>query len=268
MCPKDKLFRGYIDLEIQLREFDNCRRLYEKFLEFGPDNCTTWIKFAELEGILGDIDRARAIYELAIEQTRLDMPELLWKAFIDFEIEQQEYDRARKLYSKLLKRTQHVKVWLSLAQFEASIDESDSMERARDVFEQAYKTLRTATDKEERLMLVEHWLDFEKERGSKESLARVEKYRPKHIRQRRRILAEDGTESGQWEEYMQLIFPDDEAVQPHLKLLEMAKRWKKGQDEIPTAAKDTTENYNPTVVEDDVPLPQSHVDDEEMNDES
>ncbi|CAF5139587.1 unnamed protein product, partial [Rotaria magnacalcarata] len=23
MCPKDKLFRGYIDLEIQLREFDN-----------------------------------------------------------------------------------------------------------------------------------------------------------------------------------------------------------------------------------------------------
>jgi hypothetical protein len=38
------------------------------------------------------------------------MPELLWKAFIDFEIEQQEYDRARKLYSKLLKKTQHVKV--------------------------------------------------------------------------------------------------------------------------------------------------------------
>ncbi|CAG7820822.1 unnamed protein product, partial [Allacma fusca] len=25
MCPKDKLFRGYIDLEIQLREFDRCR---------------------------------------------------------------------------------------------------------------------------------------------------------------------------------------------------------------------------------------------------
>lgn len=44
MCPKDKLFRGYIDLEIQLREFDNARKLYEKFLEFEPDNCTTWIK--------------------------------------------------------------------------------------------------------------------------------------------------------------------------------------------------------------------------------
>ncbi|VEL10380.1 unnamed protein product [Protopolystoma xenopodis] len=43
-CPKDKLFRGYIELEIQLREFDRCRRLYEKFLEFAPENCTTWMR--------------------------------------------------------------------------------------------------------------------------------------------------------------------------------------------------------------------------------
>ena len=43
-CPKDKLFRGYIDLEIQLREFHRCRILYEKFLEFSPENCTTWMK--------------------------------------------------------------------------------------------------------------------------------------------------------------------------------------------------------------------------------
>jgi crooked neck len=267
MCPKDKLFRGYIDLEIQLREFDNCRKLYEKFLEFGPDNCTTWIKFAELESILGDVERARSIYELAIEQPRLDMPELLWKAFIDFEIDQQEYDRARKLYTKLLRKTQHVKVWLSLAQFEASIDESDSMDRARDVFEQAYKTLRTANDKEERLMLVEHWLDFEKERGTKESVVRVEQYFPKRVKQRRKILTEDGIESAQWEEFMQLVFPDDEAIQPHLKLLDMAKRWKKGQDEV-AATTTTTTIANTTTIEDDVPLPESRVDDEEMNDES
>ncbi|XP_020808655.1 protein crooked neck-like [Drosophila serrata] len=28
MCPRDKLVLGYIDLEIQLREFDSCRVLY------------------------------------------------------------------------------------------------------------------------------------------------------------------------------------------------------------------------------------------------
>jgi len=82
MCPKDKLFREYIELEIQLREFDRCRTLYNKFIEFAPENCTTWIKFAELETILGENDRAEAIYELAVEQPRLDMPEVVKKSFL------------------------------------------------------------------------------------------------------------------------------------------------------------------------------------------
>ncbi len=93
-----------------MREFDRCRILYEKYLEFNPRNCTTWVKYAELESILGDADRARAIYELASEQPRLDMPEIVWKAFIDFEIEAQELNNVRGLYERLLAKTQHVKV--------------------------------------------------------------------------------------------------------------------------------------------------------------
>ena len=85
-------------MEIQLREFDRCRTLYQKFLEFAPENCTTWIKFAELETILGDPHRARAIFELAIEQRELDMPEVLWKTYIDFEVDLGEIDNARSLY--------------------------------------------------------------------------------------------------------------------------------------------------------------------------
>lgn len=27
MCPKGKLFKGYIDIELKLREFDRCRRV-------------------------------------------------------------------------------------------------------------------------------------------------------------------------------------------------------------------------------------------------
>ena len=67
-------------------------------------------QYAELETILGDVDRARAIFELAIKQPKLDMPEVLWKAYIDFEVEQEEYDNTRNLYRRLLDRTQHVKV--------------------------------------------------------------------------------------------------------------------------------------------------------------
>ena len=67
-------------------------------------------QYAELETILGDSDRARAIFELAINQPKLDMPEVLWKSYIDFEIEQSEHDNTRGLYRRLLERTRHVKV--------------------------------------------------------------------------------------------------------------------------------------------------------------
>lgn len=75
------------------------------------------VKFAELETLLGDGERARAIYELAITQPRLDMPELLWKAFIDFETGQGEIARARQLYERLLERTHHVKVYHTILNF-------------------------------------------------------------------------------------------------------------------------------------------------------
>lgn len=40
------------------------------------------MKYAELETLLGDVERARGIYELAIKQPKLDMPEILWKVII------------------------------------------------------------------------------------------------------------------------------------------------------------------------------------------
>ena len=54
------------------------------------------------------------MFELAITQPKLDMPEVLWKAYIDFEIEQEEFNNTRNLYRRLLRRTQHVKVQLHI----------------------------------------------------------------------------------------------------------------------------------------------------------
>ncbi|KAJ4929395.1 hypothetical protein JOQ06_005003 [Pogonophryne albipinna] len=227
-CPKNKLLKGYIELELQLREFDRCRKLYEKYLEFTPENCTTWIKFSELETILGDVERARAIFELAIGQPRLDMPEVLWKSYIDFEIEQEEFGNTRNLYKRLLQRTQHVKVWISFAKFELSIDGSERLQKSRQIFEEANKGMRSCEEKEERLMLLESWSDFEKEFGSDTSMEKVQKLLPEKVKKRRKLTAEDGSDAG-WEEYYDYIFPEDAANQPNLKLLAMAKMWKRKQ---------------------------------------
>lgn len=227
-CPKDRLFREYIGLELQLREFDRCRKLYEKFLEFNPANCTTWVKYAELETILGDTERARALFELAVNQPLLDMPEVLWKAYIDFEINLEEYDKTRDLYERLLKRTQHVKVWISFAQFEASTGTDESIIQARTVYERASKSLRNAEEKEERVMVLEAWKEFEDEYGDDSSQEEIKKKMPRRVKKRRKVQTDDGSDAG-WEEYYDYIFPDDEANMPNFKLLQMARLWKKNQ---------------------------------------
>ncbi|XP_065095414.1 protein crooked neck [Ochlerotatus camptorhynchus] len=240
MCPRDKLFRGYIDLEIQLREFDRCRILYEKFLEFGPENCITWMKFAELESLLGDMGRARAIYELAIQQARLDMPELLWKSYIDFEVQQGEFEFARQLYERLLERTTHVKVWISFAKFEMAAENEDNInvQLSRRVYERANDSLKNAAEKESRVLILEAWRDFEKDHGDQENLLKVMAKMPRKVKKRQKIISESGVEEG-WEEVFDFIFPEDEMARPNLKLLAAAKNWKK-QKEVVVAPAETT----------------------------
>ncbi|CAG0888296.1 unnamed protein product [Cyprideis torosa] len=240
MCPKDKLFRGYIDLELQLREFDRCRILYEKFLEYNPENCQTWLKFAELETLLGDMERARSIFELATTQPRMDMPEVLWKGYIDMEIEDEQWEHVRSLYHRLLEKTKHVKVWLSYAQFERRIGEADN---ARRIYKEANAYFRDSGEKESRVLLLETWKAWEDEEGGEE-LETVKKLMPKRVKRRQKITTDDGHDAG-WEEVFDYIFPEEESAKPHLKLLAMAKMWKKGKDVDEEAAGEKMDSEQP-----------------------
>lgn len=237
LCPKDKLFSGYIDLERKLFEFVRCRTLYEKHVEFNPANCQTWIKFAELERGLDDVDRARAIFELAVSQPQLDMPELLWKAYIDFEEEEGEYANTRNLYERLLAKTDHVKVWISYAHFEINIPEDDEEEteeeetpiseeakaRARAVFKRAYKSMRDSDAKEEAVSLLNAWLSFERTHGSEEDVDNVQKQMPRRVKKRRPVEGEEDV----MEEYFDYVFPADEKQATNLSnVLAMAQKWK------------------------------------------
>jgi crooked neck len=214
LCPKPKLFRCYIEMELALGCVDRCRTLYQKYLEWAPANAAAWGRFAELEASLGEADRARALYELAIAQPALDMPEALWKAYVDFEIGEGSREGARALYERLLQRTQHVKVWLSYAAFEAAPlallaapaddeegggggggeaarrAEAEAAEggaagaaareaRARAVYERAFRALRESQPdaKEEAVAALEAWRAFEAGAGRAEAEAEAERRR-------------------------------------------------------------------------------------------
>lgn len=94
------------------------------------------------------------------------MPELLWKSYIDFEVNEGAFERDRSrvrgLYERLVQRTGHVKVWISWATFEGGAlkvpseegEEEDEglpgdLEEARKIFDRGYKDLKNRGLKEE-----------------------------------------------------------------------------------------------------------------------
>lgn len=265
LAPKAKLFRAYIELELSLKEFDRARTLYTKAIEWDASNSSTWVRYAELEHNLFDLDRARAIYELGISQAEselggLDMPEVLWKAYIDFEFGEQEFERVDALYERLLDKTGHVKVWVSYAlgktaaaisleeEEDAAAEEEleavgkSAEERmlspeeeeyrrerraaaavaAREIFQRGYDNLRSQGLKEERVVLLEAWKSFETEYGNDESIDDVQARMPRVVKRRREIAGGDGA----MEEYYDMVFPDDVSeAKPSMKLLQMAHAW-------------------------------------------
>merc|ERR1712150_72189 len=86
-------------------------------------------------------------------------------------------------------------------------------------------------------MLLENWRDFELENQDEESIKKVSNLMPKRVKKRRRIEQDEdapgGADAGGWEEYFDYIFPEDEGAKPNLKLLAMAKMWKKQKEDVP-----------------------------------
>ena len=112
---------------------------------------------------------------------------------------------------------------MSFAQFEST---GEDMNRARQVYEDGFMSLGELEQKEERLMLLEDWIAFEKEQGDAKRIQAVESKQPQRIKKKRQIRTDDGTEAG-WEEYYEYVFPDERKNAPNLKILEMAHKWKK-----------------------------------------
>lgn len=188
------------------------------YYQFDPSNSAAWIKYAELETVLEDFARARAIFELAVSQPSLSMPELLWKAYIDFEIEEGDREKARSLYERLVILSGHHKVWISYAEFEGSSipipralreeeEESDEgevrvvagdMNLARQVFDRGYKDLKnkglkgevnrqqpaydntvlTVSKTSQRVALLEAWKKLEQDHGTEDDVAKVQTMMP------------------------------------------------------------------------------------------
>eukprot|EP00386_Alphamonas_edax_P015313 GDKI01046813.1.p1 GENE.GDKI01046813.1~~GDKI01046813.1.p1 ORF type:complete len:701 (+),score=256.80 GDKI01046813.1:78-2105(+) len=221
---KEKVFSAYAGLELRLGNLDRCRKIYAKWVEMQPHNPKAWTSLVELEQTAEEHDRARGVCEIAVQMEQMDRPELIWKCYIDFESSLGEIERARSLYERLLEKTQHFKVFKGFAEFEWR--SAGSPDNARKVLQRGLDACKEAELQEERAMLLEHWLAMEREIGEPERIEAVQKRQPKKVKRKRNAVAEDGTQQG-WEEYVAYVFPDDGQQTPALKILEAARAWKK-----------------------------------------
>lgn len=243
-CPKPKIFKGYLSLERRLGEVDRCRRIHAKYVEFAPSDAKAWIGFADFEAAVGETVRARAIFDLAVDQPDLDYPETVWKAYLDLEIKVERGEieddedsngagtRAIALYERLLERTKHVRVWTSYAKYHSdrpNVDAKLAASLARAVFDRAYDHFKHDHDgaKDERVVLLDSWAELEASFNDKfdnmEQLDKVRALMPRKVKKRRQVQPE-----GHWEEYYDYVFPDDKKAPLNLKILEMARKWKEG----------------------------------------
>ena len=81
---------------------------------------------------------------------------------------------------------------MSYAQFEMSATDEGNVVFARQVYERANQSLRGANEKEERVLLLEAWRDFETQHGDNESLEKVMHKMPRRVKKRQRVHADDG----------------------------------------------------------------------------
>ncbi|PRQ28623.1 putative tetratricopeptide-like helical domain-containing protein [Rosa chinensis] len=202
-APKEKIFKKYIEIELQLAKIDRCRKLYDKYLLWNAQSCYVWIKYAEFEKSLGETERARALFELAISQLELDNPELVWISYAKFEAEAPAKDDDDLLEEK-----------------------RQCIKRARRVFERALDYFITSAPdkKEERNMLLEEWLNMEASFGDLGGVSLVQPKLPKKLKKRRQTITDDGPAG--YEEYIDYLFPEESAT-TNLKILEAAYRWRK-----------------------------------------
>ena len=220
----EKLFQAYIELEMQLGNIDRCRKLYDKWLIMHPNNCNAWIGFTELEKSLQEYKRCEAIFELAVKNSMIDKPELIWKAYIDTMIEFNNPAKVRELYERLLEKTKHLKVWISYAKYEVH---ENSEESARSILKKAEAFFKNSQNKEDRALLLESWLEIENEIGDEHWIKTIQEKMPKKVKKKRKL--ENINDDAGYEEYLDYVFPDEEKDSRNLKILEMAHKWKEQQ---------------------------------------
>ena len=222
------IFTLYLDMESKLGNFERCRKIHERWIEINPHEADNWIAYFKMENDIGEIERARMVIRKSLEMPFIAQPELLWKTAIDFEISQNKVDQVVSLYTLLLERTKHVKVFISLALFYLS---HGMVVQMRNTFEEAEKMFKVEKMNEERAMVLNNWFECELQVNDRDQIEKIQGKLPTRIKKQR--VVENGEEGeAQYEEYVEYVFNDEMSGKEMSNLQKRAMRWKEKDVEV------------------------------------
>ncbi|CCK71294.1 Clf1p KNAG_0G02360 [Huiozyma naganishii CBS 8797] len=233
-CPNPELFQKYIQLELNLKEFDRVRKLHEKFIEYDPISMENWLNYAKLEQELGDEQRMRSIYTMALNKDVVPLPlqdqVKIIEEFLSSETEFENYNNARQLYRQYLELGRYTpSIWISFAMYQSSTptdkqlsqilsesadreDDEEAVEfesneenfdEARKIYEEALVYFKEKGESESRYRIMTAFVTFEKRFGNEETQKALEKRIPIPIKKK---IIENNIER----EIIEYSFPEDQ----------------------------------------------------------
>ncbi|ODV96901.1 hypothetical protein PACTADRAFT_1486 [Pachysolen tannophilus NRRL Y-2460] len=224
--PNKKFFyKKYIDLELNLKQFDNVRKIYEKFLIIHNDDLTIWFNYINFEIELEEYLRAEKLIEiLLLNPSTMSEKFKIYKFYLNFLIHDlYDFKRTRKVYQNLLQESDYnVNIYIAYALNELSIPTDEQLQKfqenaddegmeieitdvhlnnVRNLFEKG--SLHYKQDKEKRITLLEAYKNFEKSYGDQNSYDKVKSRLPLVVK--RKTVNEEGEQK----EVIDYIFEDD-----------------------------------------------------------
>ena len=139
----------YIRLEESTNNLERVREIYERAVANVPPikqkafwrrYIYFWINYAIFEELqAGDVDKARQVYQAVIELVphKLFSFAKLWIQYAEFEVRQQNLDRARKIYGQAIGMCGKVKIFEEYANLEMRLG---CIDRCRKIYEKFVET--------------------------------------------------------------------------------------------------------------------------------
>ncbi|KAK6589509.1 hypothetical protein RS030_203058 [Cryptosporidium xiaoi] len=157
--PCSRLFDYYINFELKLGNFDRCRLLFTKYIEFNPISADTWKKYMKFEYKLGEIKRFIGIAEAGISMPELDSPENIWEYYIEVMTKKGDYEMADNIYRRLLEKTQHHQVVMDYSTF--IVSKLNDLEYNREFVLKILNIYKQNSMDYRRMLILKYWLSLE-----------------------------------------------------------------------------------------------------------